>query len=215
MSQKKKQYDRAYFDRWYRDAKQAVVSRALRENRVHLAMAAAEYVLERPVRTVLDIGCGEGSWRATLRHLRPGVNYTGVDSSEYVVKRFGSKRNIRLGTVGDLAKLELAGPFDLIVCCDVLHYVSTEEMTRGLATMVRLLGGVAFLETFVRRDDFEGDFEDFQSRSEKTYRRLFREAGLFAFGLHCYVTRAIAGKLMALESAEVTTSGGKYWGAGK
>ena len=210
MNRNTKQYDRDYFDRWYRDADHAVVSRELRENRVHLAMAAAEYVLERPVRTILDVGCGEGSWRATLRHLRPSVNYTGVDSSEYVVKRFGGKRNIRLGTVGDLAKLKLGGPFDLIVCCDVLHYVSMEEITRGISTIARLLGGVAFMETFVRRDDFEGDFEDFHPRSEKTYRRLFREAGLFAFGLHCYVTRAVAGKLMALESAELNARGQKY-----
>ena len=27
-------------------------------------MANAEYMLERPLRTVLDVGCGEGAWRA-------------------------------------------------------------------------------------------------------------------------------------------------------
>ena len=63
-----KTYDRAYFDRWYRHGGIGHAARLARK--VALAVATAEYHLERPIRSVLDIGCGEGAWRAPLRSLR-------------------------------------------------------------------------------------------------------------------------------------------------
>lgn len=57
-----KTYDRAYFDRWYRRGGIGGAARLARK--VALAVVTAEYHLERPIRSVLDIGCGEGAWRA-------------------------------------------------------------------------------------------------------------------------------------------------------
>ena len=68
-----KLYDRAYFDRWYRNGEIGGNARLARK--VALAVATAEYHLERPLRSVLDIGCGEGAWRAPLLKLRPKVQY--------------------------------------------------------------------------------------------------------------------------------------------
>jgi SAM-dependent methyltransferase len=194
-----KQYDRAYFDRWYRDPRWAVVRRDVLTRRVRLAVAAAEYLLERPVRTVLDVGCGEAPWRALLRRMRPGVRYTGVDSSAYVVGRYGASRDIRRGSLGSLGRLDLDPPYDLIVCSDVLHYVATDEARRGLKAIARLLGGVAFIELFAREDATEGDQEDLQPRPAATYRRLFREAGLIPLGLHCYAGRRLQRGLITFE----------------
>ena len=81
-----KHYDHAYFERWYRDPalKSAAIGGSARlARKVALAVATAEYHLERPIRSVLDIGCGEGAWRAPLRRLRPRVQYLGFESSEY------------------------------------------------------------------------------------------------------------------------------------
>ena len=196
-----KLYDRAYFERWYRDPRYAVVHQGVVARRVQLAVAAAEYLLERPLRTVLDVGCGEGPWRALLRHARPNVRYTGVDSSAYAVRRYGRARNLRLGRLGDLGRLKLDPPYDLIVCSDVLHYVETDELARGLAAIARLLGGVAFLETFAREDATEGDQEAFQQRPAAVYRRLIRAAGLIPLGLHCYAGRLLASTLTEFEQA--------------
>src|SRR5690606_16790711 len=73
-----KTYDRAYFDRWYRRSEVGGAARLARK--VALAVATAEYHLERPIRSVLDIGCGEGAWRAPLLRLRPKAGYLGFDS---------------------------------------------------------------------------------------------------------------------------------------
>ena len=67
-----KQYDEAYFQHWYRRSDIGGPQRLARK--VALAVACAEYYLERPIRTVLDIGCGEGAWRAPLLKLRPKLH---------------------------------------------------------------------------------------------------------------------------------------------
>jgi SAM-dependent methyltransferase len=85
-----KQYDRAYFDTWYR--RRGIGDARRLGRKVALAVATAEYHLERPIRTVLDIGCGEGAWRAPLLRLRPSIRYLGFDSSDYAVARYGRAR---------------------------------------------------------------------------------------------------------------------------
>lgn len=199
MASKKKLYDRAYFDRWYRNSRHALFHLAMLPRRVQLATSAAEYLLERPIRTVLDVGCGEGRWRSLLLKARPAIDYVGVDSSEYVVRRFGKRRNIQLGQFGELGRLGLRGRFDLIVCSDVLHYVPRAELRHGLEAIARLLGGVAFMELFTKEDDTVGDEGEFQPRSRASYSRLFREVGLVHLGLHCYAGRALSRRLVAFE----------------
>ena len=194
-----KQYDRAYFDRWYRRSKLGVGARAFVERKARLAVAAAEFVLARRIRTVLDVGCGEGAWRPVLRRLRPGIEYLGFDSSEYAVKRFGRRRNLRLAALADMGSVGLRRPFDLVVCADVLHYVRTAEARAGLAALAPLTGGVAFMEAFTSADEIDGDHAELQDRSPAAYRRLFAEAGFVPIGLHLYVTRRTARTLVALE----------------
>lgn len=194
-----KHYDRGYFDKWYRDPRHAVVHGHVLSRRVQLAVAAAEYLLERPIRSVLDVGCGEARWRAPLLRARPGLRYIGVDGSAYAVERYGRERGIRHARLAELGRLKLGGPFDLIVCSDVLHYVPDAEARAALRAIARLLGGVAFVEVFTREDETEGDDEAFQPRPAAAYRRMFRAAGLTHVGLHCWVGRRLARELVSFE----------------
>jgi len=194
-----KQYDRAYFDRWYRRSRVGVGARAFVERKVRLAVGAAEYVLARPIRSVLDVGCGEAPWRPILKRMRPRIEYTGFDSSEYAVRRWGRRRNIRRAALGEMAFVGLRGAYDLVVCADVLHYVRSPEVRAGLAAIAPHVGGVAFLEAFTSADTIEGDHAELQDRSPAVYRKFFDEAGLVPIGLHLYVTRKIAKTLVALE----------------
>ena len=181
-----KQYDRAYFDRWYRDGGIGGTARLARK--VALAVATAEYHLERPIRSVLDIGCGEGAWRMPLRKLRPRVQYLGFDASEYAIARHGRTRNLRLARFGDFATLRPCAPVDLLVCSDVLHYLPTRELDRGLPALADLCGGVAFIEVFAREDETEGDDHEFQPRPAAFYRRRLRALGLQPLGSHCWLS---------------------------
>lgn len=193
-----KPYDERYFRRWY-EGRGAVTRPEELGRRARLALAAAEYVLERRARSVLDVGCGEGRWRAPLRRLRPGLAYVGVDPSEWVVRRHGRRRGIRRGSLGGLGALGLRRTFDLIVCSDVVHYVSDAELRRGLAAMRRLARGLVWVDAFTREDAFEGDREGWQPRAAADYRRAFSAAGFVACGMNVWVVDDLAGRLSALE----------------
>ena len=193
-----KQYDAAYFKRWYRRGDIGGPQRLARK--VALAVAMAEYWLERPIRSVLDVGCGEGAWRAPLLKLRPKLHYLGFDSSEYAIARYGRTRNLHYARFGDFEFLRPCPPVDLLVCSDVMHYLPSAELRRGLPGLAELCGGVAFLETFAAEDEFEGDHAGFQPRKAAWYRRQFAAAGFAPAGSHCWLSPALAGQAAALES---------------
>jgi SAM-dependent methyltransferase len=182
-----KAYDRAYFDRWYRHPSDAVSTRESLGRKVRLAVSVTEYVIGRPIRSVLDVGCGEASWFPVLRRLRRDVRYTGIDASDYAIERFGTTRHIRRGTIGELGAMRLPGNFDLIVCADVLQYIDTRAAERGLRSIRKLLGGVAYIEMFTTVDAMEGDRDGWHERSATEYRRLLKAAKLTPCGPYCFV----------------------------
>jgi len=204
MTKHGKQYDRAYFDRWYRNPRTRIDSADSLTRKVRLAVSAAEYLLGRRVRSVLDVGCGEGRWRTVLRQLRPTVRYVGVDASPYVVRRFGRRRDIRMGSVHGLAGLRIASAFDLVVCADVLQYVSDADLAPGLRQIRARVGGVAYIEAFSREDRMEGDAEEWHVRTAAEYARLFRRAGLTHCGLYCWVDRRRLRNVNAFERTRWT-----------
>jgi hypothetical protein len=101
--------------------------------------------------------------------------------------------------LGGLADLGLDGPYDVVVCCDVLHYVKTAELTRGLKEISGLVRGVAFLEAYTSDDDVSGDEAEFQRRSPAEWRRLLAGAGFTPVGMQCYVGPAMEDVPVALE----------------
>jgi SAM-dependent methyltransferase len=194
---KSKQYDAAYFRRWYRGAQ--ATPRADLARKVAMAVAMAEFYLQRPIRSVLDVGCGEGAWRAPLLKLRPRLHYQGVDSSEYAVARYGRARNIAWAGFGQLEQLRFGPPADLLVCSDVIHYVPTAELRRGLSGFAELCDGLAFLELYARGDRIAGDKLGYIARPAASYRRWFREAGFVACGSHAYLSPNLHANAVALE----------------
>lgn len=194
-----KTYDRAYFQRWYHNRRTRVSSNAEVRRKVSLAVATCEYFLRRTLRTVLDIGCGEGAWLAHLKTLRPRVSYTGLDSSEYVVERYGASRNIRRAAFGDLPSLGLL-PFDLVVCSDVLHYVADREIRAGFTEIARLTEGVAFIEVLTAEDDVVGDLDDFHFRPAAWYRKALGRVGMVQVGPYCWLSPAATAEAAELET---------------
>lgn len=183
-----KQYDKAYFDKWYRHPRHRITARDELQRKAALALSTAEYFLGRAARSALDIGCGEGAWRAPLLALRPRLRYLGIDPSEYAVSRFGARRNILLGSFAQLADLGIDQSFDLVVCSDVLHYVPDRELRAGLEDMVPMVGGLAYIEVLTAEDDIVGDLHGLIRRRAAWYRKQFTAAGLTGVGPYCWLS---------------------------
>lgn len=194
-----KRYDRAYFDRWYRGDEPPVGTEEDLRRAVALAVSAAESIIARPLETVLDVGCGEGRWQPVLQDMRPEAAYLGIDPSEYAVERFGEERNLRRGTFGELGYHVFDEPFDLVVCSDVLHYLSSEEIREGVDALADRTGGLAVIDIFSEEDDPEGDRIDFHRRPAAWYLGVLENAGLVPVGLQMYVHHEVAGILERLD----------------
>ncbi|HUP46855.1 MAG TPA: class I SAM-dependent methyltransferase [Thermoanaerobaculia bacterium] len=193
-----KQYDRRYFDRWYR-GRNRIHDRDEVRRKIVLAVATAEYFLRRPIRSVLDVGAGEGAWFPHLRSIRRQATYLGVEPSDYALERFGRQRHLLKGTFADLAAMRLRAPFDLVVCSDVLHYLTEREISKGIGELVRLTGGIAFLELLTAEDDIIGDIEGLKRRPASWYVRRFRRAGLTWAAPYCWLSAGLRSTASELE----------------
>ncbi len=194
-----KRYDRDYFERWYRNPKTRIRDEGELKRKALLAVAVTEHVTRRGIRNALDIGCGEGRWARELRRIRPSIRYTGLETSRYAIERYGQSRNIREGGFGDLGHLRLGGEFDLVICTDVMHYLTGAEIDRGLPAIAKLLRGALYVDAATREDAPEGDLVGWQDRPASWYRTRLERAGLVELGLGCWARDDSRGWLTAME----------------
>lgn len=192
-------FDQAYFDKWYRHPRHRVKTPAELTRQVAFVVRQAEWVLGRPLRSVLDVGCGEGQWCPAIRRLRPAVRYHGVDPSAYAIARYGARRHLQLGSITDLDTLPLDPHYDLVIGIGMLNYLSPTQLRDGLQQVARRTGGMAYLELFTAVDAVAGDTTWPTPQSPAWYRRTLRRAGLHPIGMQSYVPVAQASRLAALE----------------
>jgi SAM-dependent methyltransferase len=74
-------------------------------------------------RSVLDVGCGQGSSLELIAARRPDVELAGVDFSATAIEL--ARKRVPRGTFSelDLTRGALARTFDLVVCSDVLEHI--------------------------------------------------------------------------------------------
>jgi SAM-dependent methyltransferase len=173
------QFGREYYRRYYFDPRTAVVSRAEMQARARLIAAFVTHA-GLPVRRILEAGCGTGMLGTGLKRLLPRARYVGLESSEYLCRRYGWVH-------GHIEQYRARAPFDLLICYDVLQYLEAAAAQRALANFGRLCRGVLYF-TALTRHDYEQNCDqartdpDVHLRSAHWYRRRlarqFREAGL-------------------------------------
>ena len=161
-------FDREYYRRFYFDPRTAVTSRAEMKARARLIAAYADHV-GLPVRRVLDAGCGIGLLRAPLRRALPRAEYTGLETSEYLCRRYGWLH-------GTIEAYRAEQPFDLVICYDVLQYLDAAGARRAMAGLARLCRGVLYFSALTLGDwrrncDRSRTDPDVHLRSAEWYRR--------------------------------------------
>ncbi|SEK44465.1 trans-aconitate 2-methyltransferase [Blastococcus sp. DSM 46786] len=89
-------------------------------------------------RTVVDLGCGEGSLTVSLAQRWPGARVTGVDSSREMLAAAGAAAHGRVEfRLGDVRDWMPPGPVDVVVSNAALHWVPghPELMARWAAAL--------------------------------------------------------------------------------
>lgn len=125
-----------------------------------------------PGARVLDLGCGEG--RDSVFFAVRGFEVTGVDASLAGLRkaeRLARGHGVEVRWLhGDMARLPLDGPFDLVYSCGAIHYVPRRERARLFPRLKALTppGGyhahVVFTDRAVYRE--KGEVIDYYAPGE-------------------------------------------------
>jgi trans-aconitate methyltransferase len=198
-------FDVSFYKRFYLDPRTRVTTREEMSQRAR-AVAALTAHLQIPVRRILDAGCGLGWMRAPLLRAFPRARYVGLEVSEHLCRRYGWR-------CASLAQFRDRARFDLIVCYDVMQYLSDRDAARALRNLADLSRGALYfhaptLEDWRHNADRSVSDSAIRLRPVHWYRarlaRHFRHAGL---GMH--VRRGVPLLLWELEKATSDTKSRK------
>lgn len=92
-------------------------------------------------KSVLDVGCADGTVTLALADIYPGINFVGIDLNDGFINiakgKIGDRKNIRFES--GFLRERLANPerFDVVLFCSVLHEFYTYG--EGISTIVKAL----------------------------------------------------------------------------
>jgi SAM-dependent methyltransferase len=137
-------FDRDYYQRFYFNPRTAVTSRVEMQARARMIVGCVQYV-GLPVARILDAGCGVGLLRAPLKRAWRAADYVGLEFSEYLCRRYGWRQ-------GSIATLRTRERFDLVICYDVLQYLSVDQARRAIANLARVCRGALYFGALTLED---------------------------------------------------------------
>lgn len=191
-------FDKAFYERYYESPATAVVN-AVEIQRLTKFILSYLTFLEIDVATVLDVGCGLGMWKRTLRKSAPRVEYTGIEVSEYLCDRFGWHHS-------SITKFRSRRKYDLVICQDVLQYLNRNEVVEAVERISRLCREALYVDVPTKEDFGGGTLDLMKSdrnvhvRSVTWYRRLLEEYFTNAGG-GLFISKRSRTRLLAMERA--------------
>jgi SAM-dependent methyltransferase len=195
-------FDAEFYRRHYLDSHTRVATRAEMARRAALIAAFVRHG-ELKVRSILDVGCGLGLMREQLLRGFPRARYTGLEASEYLCERFGWEH-------ASAATYAPGRRFDLVICYDVLQYLTSRQAAAALRNLARLCAGVLHFGVLTQEDwdlhcDQRRTDRNVHLRSGGWYRRRLAPAFINA-GSGMFVRRGAPVHLWELDQVEVLRS---------
>ena len=141
---KKVRFDKAYYDRFYRNPKTRAVTPAATRRQARFIAAYVRH-LEIPVRRLLDVGCGTGVLLRALGREFPKARCEGVEFSDYLCNQYGWRQ-------GSAVDFQPKQPADLVICNDVLGYLRDADCERAIANLAAMAGSALYLGVLTRED---------------------------------------------------------------
>jgi trans-aconitate methyltransferase len=133
-----------FYRRHYFDPRTRVVTKAEMSRRAELVAVFVRHA-ELGVRSILDVGCGLGLMRKQLLKRFPRARYLGLEASAYLCERHGWEQ-------GSAATFDPGRTFDLVICYDVLQYLTSRQAAAAIRNLGRLCTGVLHFGVLTTED---------------------------------------------------------------
>jgi SAM-dependent methyltransferase len=137
-------FSAAYFRKFYLNPATRVVTASEMRSRAAL-IAAILRQAQIPIGSILDAGCGIGLLRKPLAQFLPRARYSGLEASRYLCSRFGWIA----GSVVDYAPRK---PADLVICYDVLQYLTDADAARAISNLSNLTRSALYVSALTAED---------------------------------------------------------------
>ena len=186
-----------YFRKFYLNPRTRVVTAGEMRSRATLIAAILKHA-ELPTRRILDAGCGVGLLKKPFAQVLPRAQYTGLEFSAYLCRRYGWIQ-------GSVADYVAKRPFDLVVCYDVLQYLDDAEAVRALENL-SVLSRAAVYVSALTREDWRNNCDRNRSdgavhlRTGDWYRRRLRKSFHY-LGFGVWLRRDVSAILWDLEQS--------------
>ena len=201
-NQSNERFGPEFYRRHYADPRTRVVTKAEMSRRADLVAAFVRHG-EHRVRSILDVGCGLGLMREKLLERFPRARYVGLEASAYLCERHGWEH-------GSAATFDPGRRFDLVVCYDVLQYLTSRQAAAAIRNLGRLCAGVLHFGALTTEDwelycDQRNSDRDVHLRPGDWYRKRLAPAFINA-GSGMFVRRGAPVHLWELDQVEVLRS---------
>ena len=137
-------FDKAYYDRFYRDPATRAVSPTTAQRQSEFIAAYLRY-LDVPIKRFVDIGCGVGNVLRALQKAFPRARGYGVEYSDYLCEHYGWEK-------GSVSNYQPPHPTDLVLCNDVLGYLDDAACEQALRHLAEITTSALFLGVLTRQD---------------------------------------------------------------
>ena len=154
----RREFDQDFFRHYYDNAATSVVSAEDIFKRACFVVAYLSH-LQVPVETVLDAGCGVGLWKRALHDIDPDMEYLGIDPSGYLCEKYGWFQS-------SVADFRSRKKFDLVVCQDVMQYMTVSEVERSFAAIAAVCRGALYFDV-PTTDDIDDKLLDMKKTDKK------------------------------------------------
>ena len=115
----------------------------------HLRNIVTDLVRPLDYRTVLDVGCGQGSLLEMLIPLKPEAQYVGIDFAAKALDVARQRAPQAEFVVHDLMAPPLKRQFDLVLCTDVVEHI--EDDAHAIANVAAMTGRYLIVSTLQGR----------------------------------------------------------------
>lgn len=176
-------FDAAYYRRYYHEAATAVVTPEMQRNEVAFVLAFCRHI-SLDIKRFADVGAGTGWWAREFAKRYPACkSIETFDASEAACRLYGHRQ---------VPLQKLAGrEADLVVCRDVIRYMSDADAEKGIRRLARKCRGVLYVHAITKEDEIDEEASDMSGhfRSTAWYRKRLSAAGFTNCGMGLFVSR--------------------------